>query len=64
MLSGKQWSWFCWSQGRLPDIPAGEDPAEHMALAGKTEIELTLSAKAEMKSADDDDTDMKALFVR
>lgn len=35
-----------------------------MALAGKTEVELTLSPKADMKSTDDDDTDMKALFVR
>lgn len=50
--------------GRLPDIPVGEDPSEHMALAGKTEVELTLSPKAEVKSAEDDDTDMKALFVR
>ena len=53
-----------WLQGRLPDIPVGEDPSEHMALAGKTEVELTLSPKAEVKSAEDDDTDMKALFVR
>lgn len=64
--------WWCelvsiyvhWLQGRLPDIPVGEDPSEHMALAGKTEVELTLSPKAEVKSAEDDDTDMKALFVR
>ncbi|XP_065909989.1 ras GTPase-activating-like protein IQGAP1 [Dysidea avara] len=50
--------------GRVPDIPVGDDPSEHMAHAGKTEIELTLSPKAEIKSAEDDDTDMKALFVR
>ena len=35
-----------------------------MALAGKTEIELTLSPKADVKTGEDDDTDMKALFVR
>ena len=56
--------WLLLSLGRVPDIPVGEDPSEHMAQAGKTEIELTLSPKAEMKTSEDDDTDMKALFVR
>lgn len=49
--------------GGVRDTAPGEDREDLIAQAGKQEIPLTLANRAE-SLAEDDDSDMKPLFVR